>query len=87
MIIDNITHCQFYSGVLLFNYIFDLNRMNFNLMLNASHVNPASILFHWFGQMEVSYIKNEYNLSDPFNNYCTVQTIWTSFEKYCSIFG
>jgi len=58
--------------------------MNFYSMLNASNVDPASILFHWFRQNEVSDIENEYNLSDAFNKSSTVQMIWTSFEKYCS---
>jgi len=42
--------------------------MNFYSMLNASNVNPASILFHWFGQNDVSDIANEHNLSGAFNN-------------------
>jgi len=44
-------------------------------MLNASHENPASILFHWFGQNEVGDIANEYNLSDAFNKSSIVQMI------------
>jgi len=51
--LKTVRQCQFYSGFLPFKYLFDLNRMNFYLMLNASHVNCASILFHWFGQSEV----------------------------------
>jgi len=58
--------------------------MNFYSMFNASHKNPASILFHWFGKNEVGDIANEYNLSDAFNKSSTVQMIWTFFEKYCS---
>jgi len=72
------------TGFLPFNYLFDLKRMKFYSMLNASRVNPASILFHWFGQNEVSDRANEYNLSDAFNKSSAVQMIWTSFEKYCS---
>jgi len=49
-------------------------------MLNASHANPASILY-WLGQIEVGDIANEYNLSDTFNKSSTVQMIWTSFEN------
>jgi len=44
--VKTITQCQFYSGSLAFNYLFDLKHMNFYSMLNASHENPASILFH-----------------------------------------
>jgi len=53
--------------------------MNFYL----SHVNPASILFHWFGQSEVSDIASEYNISDTFNKSSIVKMIWKTFEQYC----
>jgi len=56
-------------------------------MPNASHANPASIMFHWFGQNKVSDIANEYNLFNAFNKSSTVQMIWTSFKKYCSTIG
>jgi len=52
--LKTITQCQFYSGFLPFNYLFDLKRMNFYSMLNDSHANPATNLFHWFGQNEVT---------------------------------
>jgi len=56
-------------------------------MLKASHVNPVCILFHWFGQNEVSDIAKEYNLSDAFNKSSIEQMIWSLFEKYCSTIG
>jgi len=85
--LKTITQCQFYSGFLPFNYLFDLKLMIFYSMLNASNVNPASILFHWFGQNEVSVIANEYNLADAFYKSSIEQMMLTSFEKYCSTIG
>jgi len=43
--VKTITQCQFYSGSLAFNYLFDLKRMNFYSMLNASRENPAVFCF------------------------------------------
>jgi len=54
--LKTITQCQFYSGFLPFSYLLESKSINFYLMLNDSHINPASILFHWFGQNEVSDI-------------------------------
>jgi len=44
------------------SYLFDFKRTNFYLMLNESHVN--SVLFHWFGDKEVSDITySVYNIA------------------------
>jgi len=69
----------FYFDFLPFSYLFDLKRTNCYLMLNASHVNPRSILLPWFGQSEVNDIAGEYNISDTFNKSSIVQMMWTSF--------
>jgi len=82
--LQTITQCQFYPSSQPFSYLFDCKRKNVYSMLNDSHVNHASILFHWFVQSKVSDIANEYNISDTFNKF---PIMWTSFEKYCNTIG
>jgi len=81
--LKTITQCQFYCGYLPLSYLFDLKRMNFYLLFNASHVNPASILFPWFGQSEVSDITSEYNISDTSNKSSIEKMIRKTSEQYC----
>jgi len=71
--VKTITQCQFYSGFLPFNYLFDLKRTNLYSMLNASH---ALLVFCFTGLVRMKYlsdIANEYNLSHAFNKSSTVQ--------------
>jgi len=54
--------CQYYTGYLPLLYKVHFRRLNFLIDLSLNSLSLASVLFEWFGHMELDTLLRTYNI-------------------------
>jgi hypothetical protein len=79
---DIIEQCQFYTGFLPLQYLYDLMRMNFLVTLNSDFVSPAITIFNLCGFDELLSLYSKYGVSVKCNHASRERAVWQSFADY-----
>jgi hypothetical protein len=74
-----IAQCQYYTGVLPFQYRLDQMRINFLLSISTSVESPANILFNLFGNRDLEFLCEKYKIRVGSTQENRTYKIWTAF--------
>jgi hypothetical protein len=79
---NTIAQCQFYCGVLPFEYLLNVHTLNFYDRLKQCKRSPANILYTWFGDKDFDSIASKYSIGRQDNPNQYKVKIWNTFSEF-----